>query len=175
MPVDKELRKVLRFGVKTLVLQEVRLLQMHQGSVPDIVRDGISQTLEETKREIIRLTRAMGYKERTSLLKRMIQQAVDQEIDRAIELRKHRCLRCTHRRFYDHSETPYSNLPLDENLAQAYGCDKLRPALRKTCRRFTETPTARPIEEYLDGISLLYEFREWVGQVEEIWKDYFNK
>jgi len=64
---------------------------------------------------------------------------------------------------------------LDENLAQAYGCDKLRPALRKTCRRFTETPTARPIEEYLDGISLLYEFREWVGQVEEIWKDYFNK
>jgi len=111
MPVDKELRKVLRFGVKTLVLQEVRLLQMHQGSVPDIVRDGISQTLEETKREIIRLTRAMGYKERTSLLKRMIQQAVDQEIDRAIELRKHRCLRCTHRRFYDHLKPPIQTFP----------------------------------------------------------------
>jgi hypothetical protein len=127
------------------------------------------------KREIVRLTRTMDYKERISFLRRMIQQAVDEEIDRAIELRKNRCLRCTHGRFYDDAEVPYSNLPLNKNLAQAFGCDQLRPALRKTCRRFMETVTARPLGEYLDGIALLYEFREWLEQVEEIWKDYFTK
>jgi len=175
MPIDKELRKVLRSGVKTLVLHEVRLLWMHQVSAPEIVKDDVSRSLEETKREIVRLTRTMSYKEKVPLIRRMIQQAVDDEIDRAIKLRKNRCLRCTHGRFYDHSETPFSNLPLNQDLAQAFGCDKLRPALRKTCRRFVETATAHPLDEYLDGITLLYEFREWVGQIEEIWKDYFNK
>jgi hypothetical protein len=175
MPIDKELRKVLRSGVKTLVLHEVRLLWMNQVSAPEIVRNEISRLLEETKREIIRLTRTVSYKERASLLRRLIQQAVDDEIDRAIALRKNRCLRCTHGRFYDRSEAPYSNLPLNENLAQAFGCDKLQPALRKTCRRFMETSTAHPLEEYLDGIALLYEFREWVDQVGEIWEDYLSK
>jgi len=175
MPIDKELRKVLRSGVKSLVLHEVRLLWMNQVSAPEIVRDDVSRSLEEMKREIVQLTRTMGYKEKILLLRRLIQQAVDEDIDRAIGLRKNRCLRCTHGRFYDHSEVPYSNLPLNENLAQTFGCDKLRPALRKTCRRFAETATARPLEEYLDGITLLYEFREWVDQIEEIWKDYFSK
>ena len=103
MPIDKELRKVLRSGVKTLVLHEVRLLWMNQVSAPEIVRNEISRLLEETKREIIRLTRTVSYKERASLLRRLIQQAVDDEIDRAIALRKNRCLRCTHGRFYDRS------------------------------------------------------------------------
>jgi hypothetical protein len=175
MPIDKELRKVLRSGVKSLVLHEVRLQWMNQVSAPEIVRDEISRSLEETKREIVRLTRPLAYKERSPLLRRMFQQAVDEEIDRAIELRKNRCLRCTHGKFYDRSEASYSNLPSNENLAQAFGCDQLRPALRKTCRRFAETATAHPLEEYLDGIALLYEFREWVEQIEEIWKDYLNK
>jgi hypothetical protein len=175
MPIDKELRKVLRSGVKSLVLHEVRLQWMNQVSAPEIVRDEISRSLEETKREIVRLTRPLAYKERSPLLRRMFQQAVDEEIDRAIELRKNRCLRCTHGRFYDRSEAPYSNLPLNEDLAQAFGCDQLRPALRKTCRRYVETATAHPLEEYLDGIALLYEFREWIEQIEEIWKDYLNK
>ena len=38
-----------------------------------------------------------------------------------------------------------------------------------------ETSTAHPLEEYLDGIALLYEFREWVDQVGEIWEDYLSK
>lgn len=175
MAIDKELRKALRFGVKTLVLQEIRLLRTGQGSAPGIVQDEITQSIEETKREIIRLTRSMAYQEKASLLRRMVQQAVDDEIDRAIELRKIQCLRCVHGRFYDDSEVSYSNLPPHENLAQAFGCDQLRPALRKTCRRFVETSTAHPLEEYLDEILLFYEFREMIQQTEELWKDYFTK
>jgi hypothetical protein len=173
MPIDREFRRVLRFGVKTLVFQEIRLLRMEQAFTPEIVLGGISRSIEETKREIVRLTRTMSYRERTTLLRKMIQQAVDEEIDRAIQLRRKRCLRCIHGRFYDRLETAYSNLPLDEKLTKAFGCDQLRPTLRKTCRRFVETSTAHSLEEYLDDIAFLYEFREWFDQIEEIWKDYF--
>lgn len=174
MPLDKELKGVLRLGVKMLVFQEVRLLRMEQTLTPEIVLGGISRSIGETKREIVRLTRRLSDKERTSLLRKMIQQAVDEEIDRAIQLRKNRCLRCIHGRFYDRSETPYSNLPLDEKLTKAFGCDQLRPALRKACRRFVETSTAHSLEEYLDEITFLYEFREMVDRMEEIWKDYLT-
>ncbi len=175
MPINKELRRIIQFGIKRLVLQEIRLLSMEREFMPEIVRDEVSNSIEETKREIIRLTRTMNYQERTSLLKRMIQETVDEEIDRAIELRKNRCLRCIHGRFYDHSKVPYPNLPLNEELVQAFGCDQLRPGQRKRCQRFVETPTAHPLEAYLEGITLLYEFREWIGEIEEIWKDYFTK
>ncbi|MBS3917965.1 MAG: hypothetical protein KG012_03655 [Deltaproteobacteria bacterium] len=172
MPLDKESRKVLRYGVKALLLQEVRLIRMERVLTPEVIKGGISRSIEETKREIVLLTRTMSHKERVSLLKKTIQQAVDEEIDRAIQLRKNRCLRCIHGRFYDRSETPYSNLPLDEKLTKAFGCDQLRPALRKTCRRFVETSTARSLEEYLDEITFLYEFREMVDRMEEIWEEY---
>ncbi len=175
MALDKELRKVLQYGVRSLVFQEVRLLRLKQACSPAIIVDEISRSIENTKQEIVRLVRTMSYKERTALLRKMIEQAVDEEIDRAIELRKNRCLRCIHGRFYDRSETPYSSLPLNENLAQSFGCDQLRPSLRKTCRRFVEVSTAHSLEEYLDEIALLYEFREWFDQIEEIWRDYLTK
>ncbi|MBS3905521.1 MAG: hypothetical protein KGZ49_00670 [Syntrophaceae bacterium] len=175
MPLDKELRGVLRLGVKTLVFQEIRLLRMERVLTPEIVKSGISRSIEETKREIALLTRTMSHKERASLLKKMIRQAADEEIDRAIELRKNRCLRCIHGRFYDRSETAYSRLPLDEKLTKAFGCDQLRPALRKTCRRFVETSTARTLEDYLNEMAFLYEFREMVDRMEEVWRDYLMK
>lgn len=173
--MEKELRRVLKLGIKTLVFQEVRLLRMEQVLTPEIVLGEISRSIEETKREIVRLTRTLSHKERTSLLRKMIQQAVDEEVDRAIQLRKNKCLRCIHGRFYDRSETPYSNLPLDEKLTKAFGCDQLRPALRKTCRRFAEVSTAHSLEEYLDEIAFLYEFREMADRMEEIWKGYLTK
>ena len=175
MPLDKELRGVLRLGVKTLVFQEIRLLRMGQVLTPEIVLDGISRSIEEAKREVVRLTRTMSYKERTALLRKMIQKAVDEEIDRAIQLRKNRCLRCIHRRFYDRSETAYLSLPLDEKLTKAFGCDQLRPALRKACRRFVEVSTAHSLENYLNEMAFLYEFREMVDRMEEIWKNYLSK
>ncbi|MDI6762124.1 MAG: hypothetical protein QME83_03735 [Thermodesulfobacteriota bacterium] len=133
MPLDRELREVLKLGIKALIFQEIRLLRMERVLTPEIIKRGISRSIEEAKREIVLLTRTMSHKERASLLKKMIRQAADEEIDRAIQLRKNRCLRCIHGRFYDRSETAYSNLPLDEKLTRAFGCDELQPALRKTC------------------------------------------
>lgn len=175
MPLNKESREVLRFGVKALLLQEVRLFRMEQVLTPEIIKSGISRSIEETKREIVRLTRTMSHKERASLLKKMIWKAVDEEIDRAIQLRKNRCFRCIHGRFYDRSETAYLSLPLNEKLTKSFGCDQLRPTLRKTCRRFVEISTAHSLEDYLNEMAFLYEFREMVDRMEEIWKDYFTK
>ncbi len=173
MPLNKELRKVLKYGVKTLVLQEVRYLRMERVFTPEIILDEVSRSIAETKREIVRLIRTMSPQERTFLLRRMVRQAVDEEIDRAIQLRKNRCLRCIHGRFYDRSETAYSSLPLDEKLTKAFGCDELQPALRKTCIRFVEVSTAHSLEDYLEEMAFLYEFREMVDRMEEIWKEYF--
>lgn len=173
MPLDRELREVLELGIKTLIFQEIRLLRLERVITPEIIKNGISRSIEETKREIVLLTRTMSHKERASLLKKMIRQAADEEIDRAIELRKNRCLRCIHGRFYDRSGTAFENLPMTATLVQAIGCDQLRPNLRKTCKRFVETVMAHSLEDYLDEMNFLYEFREWIDQIEEIWKDYF--
>lgn len=171
--MDKELRRVLKLGIKTLVFQEVRLLRLGQVFTPEIVMDEISRSIEETKNEIVRLTKTLRYRERTALLRRMIRQVVDEEIDRAIQFRQKRCLRCIHGRFYDLLEVAYPCLPMDEKLPRSFGCDQMRPALRKTCRRFVEVSTAHSLGEYLDEITFLYEFREMIDQMEEVWKDYF--
>ena len=103
----------------------------------------------------------------------MIRQAVDEEIDRAIALRKARCIRCLHGRFYDETGTPYVNLPVKTG-AKTIGCDKLQPSLRKSCRRFVEMSMAASLDDYLNEITFLYEFRNVLNRIEEIWKDYLT-
>jgi len=175
MPIkDKELREAIRLGVKTLILQEVRLLRLERSFTPHIVIDGMSHSIQGTKREIVKLTRTMAQKERTVLLKKMIRQAVDEEIDRAIQLRKTRCIRCLHGRFYDEAGTAHVDLPV-RTRAETIGCDKLRPSLRKSCRRFVEMSKVASLDQYLNEMTLLYEFRELIDTIEEIWKDYFTK
>jgi hypothetical protein len=168
---DKELKETVKLGVRTLILQEVRLLRFERGLTPRIVIDGMSRSIEETKRTVVKLTRAMDDKERSALLKRMIRQAVDEEIDRAIELRKTKCIRCLHGRFYDEAGTAHVGLPV-KTKAKTIGCDKLRPNLRKSCRRFVEMSMASSLDHYLNEMTLLYEFRELMDRAEEIWKDY---
>ena len=170
---DKELRKAIKLGIKTLIIQEVRLLRLEHSFTPYIIVDEMSQSIRGTKREVVKLAKAMAQEERTLLLKKMIRQAVDEEIDRAIELRKTRCIRCLHGRFYDKAGTAHVNLPV-ESRAEIIGCDKLRPTLRKSCRRFVETSQAASLENYLNEITLLYEFRELINRIEEIWKDYLT-
>lgn len=171
---EKELKAVLRLGIKTLILQEVRLLRLEHSFTPQIIIDEISQSIQETKKEIAKLTKTMAQKERAVLLKKMIRQAVDEEIDRGIELRKNRCIRCLHGRFYDEEGTAYVNLPLNAR-AENIGCDKLRPGLRKSCRRFVENSMAISLQDHLNEMTLLYEFRDVLNQIEEIWKDYLTK
>ena len=170
---NRELKKTIKLGIKALIFQEIRLLLLEHSFTPQIVIDEISQSVQETKREIIRLTKTIAQKERAVLLRRMIRQAIDREIDEAIQLRKTRCIRCLHGRFYDEEGSAHPCLPVGSRRAQTVGCDKLRPSLRKSCRRFAEISTASSLGQYLNGITLLYEFRELIDQVDEIWEDYF--
>jgi hypothetical protein len=175
MPLkDKELRETIRLGIKTLIIQEVRLLRLEHSFTPHIIIDELFQSIQDTKREIAKLVKAIAQKEREVLLKRMIRQAVDEEIDRAIELRKTRCIRCLYGRFYDETGTAHVNLPV-KTQAKTIGCDKLRPNLKKSCKRFVEISMADSLDTYLNRMTLLYEFRELINRIEEIWKDYLAK
>jgi len=175
MPVkDRELREALKFGIKTLVIQEVRLLRLEHGLTPPIMLNEMSHSIRDTKREIVKLTKSVAQKERGTLLRKMIRRAIDEEVDRAIELRKTRCVRCLHGRFYDREGNAQATFPV-ETRAEAVGCDKLRPSLKKSCRRFVEMSTAASLDDYLDELAFLYEYRDVLRRMEEIWKDYLTK
>src|SRR5512147_52147 len=168
---QKDLNRAIKIGIKTLVIQEVRLLRLEHALTPAFIVDELSRSIRETKREIVKLAKAMAEKERASLLRRMIRQAVDEEIDRAVEFRKTRCVRCLHGRFYDEAGTAHHRLPV-KTSARMVGCDKLRPDLRKSCRRFVQMSTAASLDHYLNEMTLLYEFRDGIDGIEEVWKDY---
>ncbi len=175
MPVrDKELREAIKLGIRALIVQEVRLLQLERSFTPHIIIDEMSQSIQDTKRGIVKLAKAIAQKERAFLLKKLIHQAVDEEIDRTIELRKTQCIRCLHGRFYDEEGTAHLKLPVGVHRAQTIGCDKLRPNLRKSCRRFVETSKTISLEDYLNEMTLLYEFRELIDRIEEIWEGYLT-
>jgi hypothetical protein len=84
------------------------------------------------------------------------------------------CIRCLHGRFYDEEGTAYLNLPIGIHRAQTIGCDKLRPNLKKSCRRFVEISMTASWDDYLNEMVLLYEFKDLVNRIEEIWKDYLK-
>jgi hypothetical protein len=170
---DNELKEVLRLGIKTLILQEVRLLRLERTFTPHIIISEMSQSIQNTKKEISKLAKSFSQKERATLLRRMIRQAVDEEIDRGIELRRTKCIRCLHGRFYDEAGTAYVNLPVNTRIV-TIGCDQLRPSLRKTCRRFVEISLGHSLEDYLNEMTLLYKFRDMINRIEEIWEDYFT-
>lgn len=175
MPIkDKELKEAIRLGIRTLILQEVRLSRLERSFTPHIIIDQMSHSIQDTKKEVVKLTKTMAQKERAVLLKRMIRQAVDEEIDRAIQLRKTRCIRCLHGRFYDEAGTAHVDLPV-RTRAETIGCDKLRPNLRKSCKRFVEMSMATSLDQYLNEMTLLYEFRELIDRIEEIWKEYLTQ
>jgi len=171
---NKELREAIKLGIRTLIIQEVRLLRLEHSFTPHIMIEEMSQSIQDTKREIGKLAKAIAQKDRAVLLKRMIYQGVNEEIDRAIQLRKTRCVRCLHRRFYDEEGTAHLNLPIGVYRIQTIGCDKLRPSIRKSCRRFVEMPMTPSLKDFLNEMTLLYEFRGLINQIEEIWKDYLT-
>lgn len=163
----------LKIRIKGLVFQEIRLFRLKQSFTPQIVLDGITRSIQETKRDIVRITRPLNHKDRNRILKKLMCEVVDEEIDRAIKLRSNRCLRCIHGRFYDHCENPYSILPSNDELAQAFGCDRVRPTRRRRCRRFVEISITNSFEDYLEEMNILYELREMINRVNEIFKEYF--
>ncbi len=169
---NKGLKEAIKLRIRTLIIQEVRLLRLEHSITPPIMIDELSQSIQDTKKEIGKLAKAIAQKERGVLLKRMIRQAVDEEIDQAIQLRQNKCIRCLHGRFYDEEGKAHLNLPIGIHKAKTIGCDELRSNLRKSCRRFVEISAAASSDNYLIEMGLLYEFRELIDRIEEIWKGY---
>ena len=174
-PAGKELKKTLKFGIKTLIFQEVRLLRLERVFTPRILLETESRSLEETKQEIVHLVRGLSGKEREGLLKEMVREMVDEEIDRAIQIRGNRCLRCTHVRYYDRAGLPHAALPAGSSPPEAIGCEVLPSALKKKCHDYVETSLAPSLEDTLNEMTLLYEFGEIFDRIEEVWKEYFKK
>ncbi len=170
----RELQEGLKLGIKTLIIQEVRLLRLERTVTPHFIIEAMTESIQETKERIAKLAGPIAQKERAPLLKRMIRKAVDEEIDRAIELRNVKCVRCLHGRFYDETGTAHKKLPAGASPPGEIGCDRVRPDLRKACKRFLEHSAAATLEDYLNEITLLYQVRELIDRMDEIW-DYLKK
>jgi hypothetical protein len=164
----------LGLEIKTLVIQEVRLLRARQAyPSPFVIRD-IRQSIEETKKKIVDLLRGIDPQKRNRLMKRIIDQTVNEEIDHAIEARKDRCLRCSQIRYFDETGTAHIDLPRGTRDVSklTIGCE-YPCAPEKSCTGFKERPDAVPIEEYVMEVTFFYEVKEMFGEVEKIW-DYLN-
>ena len=166
----KALREALRLAIKGLIIQEVRVLELEQVHSPAFIIDEMARSIQEAKRQIFDLVRFMPIKERNALIKRLIRKSVDEEIDRAIEVRKTRCFRCIHVRYFDESGSSHVNLPIRTRRAQVIGCEVTSEV---QCQRFTESPMATSIEDYLSEIAFFYEVKEMFYRFNEIWEDYF--
>ena len=170
VPKGKELKQALEPAIKVLILQEVRLLQMGRSLTPSFVISEISRSMQETKGQVSSQVRLMSQKERNALVKKMIHQSLDEEIDRATELRRDRCLRCVHVRYFDGSGISHEEFLCREDCIRGVGCviEGQTPGIH--CRRFTESSKGVSLGDYLEQMTLLYELREMFDEMEEVWE-----
>jgi len=170
-----ELTEVLKPAVRVLILQEVRLLQFEESLAPPFILNDIARSIQEAKREISGYLRLMSRDERDRLLRRMLRQVLDEEIDRTVKWRETRCLRCVNIRYVDRAGTRHGVFPLGENRAVSVGCVVNRQSPGIHCKRFTERLTAVSLEDHLRGVALLYELREMFDQMTQLWEEYLTK
>ena len=171
----KELREVLKSVIKNLIIQEIRAIQLEHSAPPPFVLDEMVRSIEEAKRQVIALVRLMRPRERETLIKRLIRQSVDEEIDQAIRVRQKRCFRCVHVRYFDEAGSPHSTFPIGEERARVIGCEMISSPSGVECRGFIESSLAISIGEYLDEMNIFYEVKEMFDQFEKIWEDYLTK
>ncbi len=169
-PTKKKLKDSLKPAVENLVCQETRLIHFKRMGAPSFVMEGTVEAIKELKRELVSLMQPVGQRERSGLIKEMIGEAVEEEIERTVRQRGNPCLRCTHLRYYDWEMTPHEEFPMGANPAKAIGCDELQPLSRVRCERFVETVGAVSAEEYIEEMNLLYELREMFQEMKEIWE-----
>jgi hypothetical protein len=174
-PIKKELKEALKLAIKGLIIQEVRMIQLEQAHCPSFIIDEMARSIEEAKRQIITLVRFMPLPERDALIKRLIRRSVDEEIDQAIQVRRTRCFRCAHVRYFDDTGTSHRVFPSRRDRARVMGCEVIRPASEMECQNFTENPLAISIGDYLDEMSIFYEVKEMFDQLEKIWEDYLTR
>ncbi len=168
---ESALKKALKSAIEALIHQEVRLLRLGQMEAPTLVVQEVSCAIRESKRQVIDLTQSMAHRERATLIKKLIREAVDDEIERTLRARKIRCFRCLHMRYYDRERTPHVNLPIGVHQAEVIGCDEIRP-VGIECKRFVERRGSPSLGDHLGEMALLYELRETLLQVKKIWEEY---
>jgi hypothetical protein len=171
-PYKKEMKEELKLAVEHLVGQEIRLLQFDRVHSPSFILEELSISVKESKKEVIDLTQSLAQKERTTLIKKMFRETVDEEIERTVQHRGNPCLRCGHLRYYDWELNPHENFPMGKSRARAIGCDRLHAVSRTRCERFIETLGAASVSDYVDEMTLLYELREMFKKMREIWEEY---
>ena len=164
----------LKPAIKVLILQEVRLLQMEESFTPPFVAEEVSHSIREAKREISGKVRLVGREERNSLIKKLLRQSLDEEIDRAIEVRRIRCLRCGHARYQDAEGTDHADIPIGGIQIRGIGCaiDGQTPGIH--CTHYTLSARGVSLGGYLEQMTLLYKLREMFDEMEETW-DYLTK
>jgi hypothetical protein len=179
--MENEFVDVLRSVVKALVIQEVRYLRTEQACPSPFVLGEMRRSIQETKDRVRALTRSMDPHERNLLIKRIVDQSVEEEIDEAIEARKNRCLRCIHIRYFDETGAVHFDLPYGVDREGACDVSTLQiccenPSIPGTsCNEFAERLGALPLEEYLSEIRFYYEVREMLDRLDEIWEEYLNR
>jgi hypothetical protein len=168
----KESKEALRSVIEHLVGQEIRRSQFSRVHTPPFILEELSISIKESKKEVALLTESLTQKERATLIKRMIREAVEEEIEKTVRHRGNPCLRCGHLRYYDWELNPHETFPTGIRRARVIGCDRLQVISRVRCERFIETPGTISVLDYVDEMALLYEVREMFKKMREIWEDY---
>jgi hypothetical protein len=168
----KELRQALKLAIKGLILQEARLLQLESSHPPAFILDEMARSIQEAKSQVRALVRFMPTKERNTLIKRFVRESVHEEIDQAIQVRKTRCFRCLHVRYFDEAGSSHVNLPSGIGRAHVMGCEITPAGIQ--CENFIESSMAVSMEAYLNEMVFLYEVKERFEEFEELW-DYLTK
>jgi len=169
------LTEALKPRIKVLILQEVRLHQLEQTLSPRFMTEELTRSIQEVKRQVSELVRLMAQEERNALIKKIIQQSLEEEIDRAADLRRNRCLRCVRVRYVSKGGANHSDLPHGRELrAYKIGCVIEGQAPGIHCAHFSESSGGVSLGGYLEQMTLLYELREMFDEMDEIW-EYLTK
>ena len=169
---DTALVERLRLAIQHLILQEVRVLRLEQMLSSPFILQEMGRSIHEAKRQIVDLTRRMEAEKREQLIKQIIDESAEEEIELTLQARKNRCLRCIHVRYVDETGKGHFNLPLRAKRPEALGCDKM-PAPEPQCTHYRQRLRTASLGDTLDEMHFLYEVKEMFDRFEEIWQDYF--
>ena len=116
----------------------------------------------------------MEQQARNRLLKQIIDQALEEEMDLVIQVRQDRCLRCIHLKYFDESGKGHRQLPLGPDRPEMIGCEEIcEPGMK--CRAFVERRSAMPLGDYLNEVIFFCEVQEMFSRLERIWEDYLTR
>ena len=167
--------EALRLSIKQLIFQEVRLLRMEQVHCPSFIVQEMTQFIREGKGRVVTLVQSLEPEKRKELIRRIIDESVDEEIDLTIETRGNKCLRCIHTAYFDDTGKGFRRLPRKSGPIQSLRCEKIPPARGIRCQHFKERWRVQSLGDYLSEVNFLYEVKEMFDRFDEIWEEYLAR